>query len=57
MYYIYQESYSGEKGGLNTKDTKKFDYQKLRIADDYEYESEEEEEKKKSDKKPDKKSH
>ena len=46
MYYIYKESYSGEKSSLNTKDTKKFDYQKLRIAGDYEYESEEEEEKK-----------
>ena len=35
------------------KDTKKFDYTKLRLTDDYEYESEKEE--KKTDKKPDKK--
>ena len=38
MYYIYKV-----KDGLNNKDTKKFDYTKLRLTDDYEYESEEEE--------------
>ena len=53
MYYIYKEKYEEEKDGLNDKDTKKFDYTKLRLTDDYEYESEEEE--KETDKKPDKK--
>ena len=51
MYYIYKERYNEEKNGLNTKDTKKFDYTKLRLTDDYEYESEEEEQ---TSKKPDK---
>ena len=41
------------KNTLNKKGTKKFDYTKLRLADDYLYESEEED--KQADKKPDKK--
>ena len=41
------------KNYLKTKDTKKFDYQKLRLIDDYPYNSEEEKEQKTS-KKPDK---
>ena len=40
MYYIYKEKHEEEKDGLNDKDTKKFDYTKLRLTDDYEYESE-----------------
>ena len=38
---------------MNTKDTKKFNYKKLRLTDDYQYESKEEKEQtsKKSDKK------
>ena len=39
------------KYGLNDKNTKKSDYTKLRLTDDYEYESEKEE--KETDKKPD----
>ena len=50
LYYLYKERYSEEKNGLKTKDTKKFDYKKLRLADDYEYEYEEE--KKQNDRKP-----
>ena len=52
MYYIYKEKYGEKKDALNEKDRKKFDYTKLRLSDDYEYESEEEKE---TDKKPDKK--
>ena len=54
MYYIYKEWYNEEKNGLSIKYTKKFDYKKLRLTDDYEYKSEKEE-KKQSDKKLDKK--
>ena len=53
LYYIYKEKYEEEKDALNGKDTEKFDYTKLRLSDDYEYESEEEE--KHNDKIPDKK--
>ena len=38
MYYIYKEKYEEEKDGLNDKDTKKFEYTKLRLTDDYESE-------------------
>ena len=38
---------------MNEKDTKKFDYTKLRLSNDYEYESEKEE--KETDNKPNKK--
>ena len=55
LYYIYNESYTEGKSGLNTIDIQKFDYKKLWLPDDYEYESEEKEEKTQSDKKPDKK--
>ena len=41
LYYIYKEKYEEEKNSLNEKGTKKFDYTKLRLSDDYEYESEE----------------
>ena len=52
-YYIYKERYEEERDTLNKKDTKKFGYAKLRLADDYLYDSEEED--KQTDKKPDKK--
>ena len=59
LYYIYKEKYEEEKDTLNEKDTKKYDYTKLRLSDDYEYESEkqekEEKEEKETDKKPNKK--
>ena len=53
LYYIYKEKYEKEKNALNEKDTKKFDYTKLRLSDDYEYEAEKEE--KETDKKPNQK--
>ena len=37
--------YYDKKIGLNMKDKKRFDCKNLRLADDYEYESEEQEEK------------
>ena len=49
LHYIDKEKYEEEKDALNEKDTKKFDYTKLRLTDDYEYESEIE--KKETDKK------
>ena len=52
MYYIYKERYIEEKNSLNTKDTKKFGYTKLRLTEDYESESDKE---KQTRKKPDKK--
>ena len=52
-YYIYQERQEEEKDALNKKGTKKFDYTKSRVADNYLYESEEED--KQTNKKPDKK--
>ena len=44
LYYIYKDKYNEENNGLNTKDTKKYEYIKLRLTDDYQYESEEEKE-------------
>ena len=41
LYYIYRDKYNEEINGLNTKDTKKLNYKKLRLTDDYQYESEE----------------
>ena len=43
LYYIYKDKYNEEKDGLNTKNKKVFYYEKLRLTDDYQYESEEEE--------------
>ena len=43
LYYIYKDKYNEEKEGLNTKNKKRFYYKKLRLTDDYQYESEEEE--------------
>ena len=52
LYYIYKDKYN-EKNGLKIKHTKKFDYKKLRLTNDYQYEPEEEKEQQTS-KKPDK---
>ena len=54
MYYIYKDKYNEEEYGLNPRDRKKFNYKKLRLTDDYQYESEEEREQQTS-RKPDKK--
>ena len=53
LYYIYKDKYNEEINSLNAKDTKKFNYKKLRVTDDYQYDSEEEKEQtsKNSDKK------
>ena len=42
LYYIYKDKYNEEKDNLNTKNKKAFYYEKLRLTDDYQYESEEE---------------
>ena len=44
LYYIYKDKYNEENDGLNTKNKKVFYYKKLRLTDDYRYESEEEQE-------------
>ena len=54
LYFIYKDKYNEEKDRLNTKDKKPFYYKKLRLTDDYQYESVEEREQQTS-KKPDKK--
>ena len=57
-YYIYKDKYNEGKDGLNTKNKKLFYHKKLRLTDDYQYESkeeEEEEEKQQTSKRPDKK--
>ena len=41
LYYIYKDKYNEELNGLNTE---KFDYKKLKLTDDCQYESENEEE-------------
>ena len=53
LYHIFKERYEEGKDSLNKKDTQIFGYAKLRLTDDYDYNSEEEE--KQTDKKPDKK--
>ena len=50
LYYIYKDKYNEEKDGLNTKNKKVFYYKKLRLTDDYQYESEEEEEEEEEEK-------
>ena len=50
LYYIYKDKYNEEKDGLNTKNKKVFYYKKLRLTDDYRYESEEEEEEEEEEK-------
>ena len=54
LCYNYKDKYNEKKDGLNTKDKKYFYYKKLRLTDDYQFESEEEREQQTS-KKPDKK--
>ena len=49
LYYIIKEKWKEIKNDLNNKDRKKFNYTRLRVSDDYEYECEEVE--KKTDKK------
>ena len=44
LYYIYKDKHNEEKDGLNTKNKKVFYYKKLRLTDDYRYESEKEQE-------------
>ena len=48
LYYIYKDKYNEEKDGLNTKNKKVFYYEKLRLTDDYQYESEEKKKNKKN---------
>ena len=55
LYYIYKDKYNEEKDDLNTKSKKVFYYEKLRLTDDYQYESEEEEKEQQTSEKPDKK--
>ena len=43
LYYVYKDKYNEEKEGLNIKTKRYFYYKKLRLTDDYQYESEEEE--------------
>ena len=52
LYFVYKDKYNDEKVGLNTKSKKPFYYKKLRLTDDYQYESEEE--KQQTSKKPNK---
>ena len=44
LYYIYKDKNNEEIHSLSTKDTRKFNYKKLTLTDDYQYESEEEKE-------------
>ena len=37
LYYIYEDKYYEQINGLNTKYTKQFNYKKLRLTDDYQY--------------------
>ena len=53
MYYVYKDKYEEKKDDLNKDDIKKFDNTKLRLTDDYLYESEKKKEQ--TDKKSDKK--
>ena len=54
LHYICKDKYNKEKNGLKSKDTNKFDYKKLSLTDDYQYESEEEKEQQ-TNRKPDQK--
>ena len=55
LHYVYKDKYNAKKDALNRKGKNKFYYTKLRLTNDYLYESEEEEEEKQADKIPDKK--
>ena len=50
LYYIYKDKYNEEINGLNTKNKKHFDYRKLRLTNDYQYEAENEDEQRTSKK-------
>ena len=54
LYYIYKDKYNDKQNSLNTKDKKKSYNQKLRLTDDYQYESEEEQKEQQAIKQPDK---
>ena len=45
LYYIYKNKYNKKTNSLDTENKTKLDYKKLRLTDDYEYQSEKEEEK------------
>ena len=45
LYYIYKNKYNKKINSLDTKNRKKLDYKKLRLADIYDYPSDEEQEK------------
>ena len=55
LYYVYKDKHNEEKEGLNIKTKRYFYYKKLRLTDDYQYESEEEEKQQfdKKDEQPD----
>ena len=58
LYYIYKNKYNEEKDGLNVKNKNLLYYKKMRLTNEYQYESEEEEKEEKeqqTNKKPDKK--
>ena len=58
LYYIYKNKYNEEKDGLNVKNKSLLYYKKMRLTNEYQYESEEEEKEEKeqqTNKKPDKK--
>ena len=58
LYYIYKNKYNEEKDGLNVKNKNLFYYKKMKLTNEYQYESEEEEKEEKeqqTSKKPDKK--
>ena len=43
IYITFKDKYNEETAGLDTKNKKHFYYKKLKLTDDYQYESEEEE--------------
>ena len=44
LYYIYKDKYNEEINSLDMENRKKFDNKKLRLTNDYQYESEKEQE-------------
>ena len=54
LYDMCKDKYNDKQNSLNTKDKNKFYYQKLRLTDDYQYESEEEQKEQQAIKQPDK---
>ena len=57
LYYIYKDKYNKEKDGLDTKNKKLFYYKKLRLTDNYHYESDKERKKKEKNNKLVKRNH